>query len=137
MLEGFVYPGSIQGSAGGSKDYKFHLGILIADSDLTITVTGYSDFNPDLYVNAGVKPSRDHYGWKSTEWGEDQIDIASSELSENTDYYIMVGCKHSCRFYIALSYETIITLPSGARDTQHSICSSLANRAPRLTYTEI
>jgi hypothetical protein len=98
---------------GSDKMYKFSVGE-VGTSDLTISLTTYSDYSdPDMYVLRGSEPSRTNYQYSSLVWGSGSIIIPPVDLRSNSDYYILVVCYTFCRYSLTVSYAEEILLNDG------------------------
>ncbi|CAG9327906.1 unnamed protein product [Blepharisma stoltei] len=113
IQDGETVDGSQSSIIGGTQIYKFHVSG-VADTDLALTLTTFSDWgSPSLLVSQGHHPNLDDYDWKSATWGIGSIVIPSSELSENTDYYIKASCFTYCRYSLTVSHVSEIVLTPG------------------------
>jgi hypothetical protein len=120
LRDGTTVHASIDSLLGDTRMYKFHLSNLIEESDLSISLTTFSDWSdPDLFVKAGSNPSESDYTWSSAVWGVDTLAITSDELTSDTDYYILVSCYTYCRYSLTASYSQEVSLIEGEPFSDH------------------
>jgi hypothetical protein len=95
----------VREAAGGEVLFSFHLMRKEHGKDLEVATTVFSDWAaPDLYMSAGVQPTRDSFQFASRSWGAAEIDISPNQLKDNATYYILAVCETFCRFTITVHY---------------------------------
>ena len=113
LKDGETSMNEISSDYGGSKLYKFHVGRQ-ESLDLVISLTTFSDFSdPDMYMREGENPTLDKYDYSSQSWGSGSIIVPPTELSLNSDYYILVFCYTICKYGITVSFAEMIKLTDG------------------------
>jgi hypothetical protein len=114
LTDGQSYNGHIINSTGGSHSFRFRVDEKVSLKDLSVVLTTFSDWtDPDLYMSPGTEPTSVSYTWKSAAWGSDAIVLGDREVTENTDYFMLVTCATYCRFRITVSYAEELTLVDG------------------------
>lgn len=99
---------------GGQSYFSFHLKTKVTGVDLVVATTVFSDWAaPDLYMSAGVQPTRDSFQFASRSWGAAEIDIGANQVRENTTYYVLAVCETFCRFTITVHYQQPTELKDG------------------------
>ena len=98
---------------GTENFYTFKVG-QVNSSDLTFTLTSFSDFSdPDMYLKVNEKSSYDNYDYKSISWGSGSIVLSPSEIKPNSTYHLLVSCYTLCKFGVTASLENEIQLSPG------------------------
>ena len=94
--------------------FRFHLGDITPDADLTISLTKRrGQYNPNIYVKLNAIPTEDDYGWKGDSSGPDFLVIAYSELVSDSDYHILVTTDRNNDYDITVSHSSEIVLTEG------------------------
>lgn len=70
-----------------------------------------------MYVSKGKRPTAQSHDYACDTWGNWGILIRKEDVSENTDYFLMITCEENCKYTISLSYMDYIELGDGIPQT--------------------
>ena len=113
LTDGEMLRGELKSESGGSLLYQFHTGHFVKYKDLIVSLTPYSDFaDPEVYMAKYQDVSKDRYEYpkEPTSRGFTVID---SEVSDDTEYFILVTCESSCHYALAVAHLNPIGLTQG------------------------
>ena len=103
--------------AGQYNFYRFQVPVLVANADLTFTLT--ADYgNPDLFVvDSNTRPSNTSFRWSSAGTGIDSVVISNRSEPGSVHvgtYTAAVYARDSTAYSIVVSYNSRVTLYDGS-----------------------